>query len=223
MSGVQTLIVLPVIVFHRDKDTCISNMYWLYRLTISNDCILSISKSFENLKQQQKHRKNSFYRQSIDTNLCVSTYGNLPVSIAPGLFCNHWGTIRPKMMDTATMVRFLVELRSVNWRTDIPTAATIPKTTVKLPPIIGSGIRVRTAPNLPMMPHTNRISPATWKTRRLATYIVSERQIGRLSLQCRINFYGMFLYRKSLWRFAISNQWPLWSVSQICDFIFKHL
>lgn len=72
-------------------------------------------------------------------------------------------------MDKARMVRFLVEDMSMNCSTEIPTAPTIPNTTVSVPPMIGSGIRVSTAPNLPMMPLRRRVNPATWNTRRLAT------------------------------------------------------
>ena len=74
--------------------------------------------------------------------------------------------------DTPRIVKFLVEFMSINFKVAIPTAATIPNRTVRHPPTIGSGVRVKTAPNFPITPQTIRIRPAVWKTRRLATYLI---------------------------------------------------
>lgn len=52
----------------------------------------------------------------------------------------------------------------------MPTAATIPNSTVRVPPITGSGMRDRTAPNFPITPHTTRMTPAVKNAARLATY-----------------------------------------------------
>lgn len=82
---------------------------------------------------------------------------------------SHCGIIIPRISESARIVKFLVDEKSMNCNTDIPTAATMPKTTVKVPPIIGSGIRVNTAPNFPTIPPIKSMKPATWKTRLLAT------------------------------------------------------
>ena len=47
------------------------------------------------------------------------------------------------------MNRLRVEFRSTNWRFESPTAAIMPNMAQYMPPTMGSGIVVKSAPNLP--------------------------------------------------------------------------
>ena len=67
------------------------------------------------------------------------------------------------------MNKFLLELRSTNCKFDRPTAVIIPNMTKKMPPTIGVGIKVNTAPNLEKSPNIIIINPPYWTTRRLPT------------------------------------------------------
>lgn len=93
----------------------------------------------------------------------------IPVFILSGCSEIHSGILSPSIKENPKIVRFRMDDKSMNCRTEIPTAATIPNNTVSVPPIIGVGINVRIAPNFPIIPPIKRIMPHTWKTRLLAT------------------------------------------------------
>lgn len=92
-----------------------------------------------------------------------------PVFILSGCSDIQSGILSPSIKENPRIVRFRMDDKSMNCRTEIPTAATIPNNTVSVPPIMGVGINVRIAPNFPMIPPINRIMPHIWKTRLLAT------------------------------------------------------
>ena len=52
----------------------------------------------------------------------------------------------------------------------MPTAAIIPNITRNIPPITGSGMVMKTAPNLPKIPRRIIRIPVVWRTRRLPTW-----------------------------------------------------
>ena len=56
------------------------------------------------------------------------------------------------------------------WRLDIPTAAIIPNITRNMPPITGSGMVIKTAPNFPKIPRTIIRMPVVWMTNLLPTW-----------------------------------------------------
>ena len=57
----------------------------------------------------------------------------------------------------------------MNWTLDKPTAATIANIVAKIPPMIGSGIITKTAPNFSNIPRMSMIRAAYWTTERAPT------------------------------------------------------
>jgi len=66
---------------------------------------------------------------------------------------------------------FLELLRSTPCKFDSPTAVTVAKTTQKTPPIIGSGILIKTAPTLLISAQQIISPPAAWITLRAPTFV----------------------------------------------------
>ena len=97
----------------------------------------------------------------------------LPVLIAPWFSgCSiHFGKTRLKNRGKPRTTRFLVELRSTNWRLERPTAVMIPNMTQKIPPMIGSGMVTQRAPILLTTPMQRRMPAAYWMTLLLPTLV----------------------------------------------------
>ena len=55
---------------------------------------------------------------------------------------------KPKKRENPSTNRFREELRSMNCRLESPTATMIPNMAQKMPPMIGSGMLTKNAPNL---------------------------------------------------------------------------
>ena len=73
-------------------------------------------------------------------------------------------------MEKPRTSKFLDELRSINCKLANPVAAIIPNRTQKMPPMMGSGIVMKRAPNLDKTTNTIIINAATWITLLLPTY-----------------------------------------------------
>lgn len=61
-------------------------------------------------------------------------------------------------------------LQFITCKLDIPTAAIIPNITRNMPPMTGSGMVIKTAPNFPNMPRMIIRMPVVWRTSRLPTW-----------------------------------------------------
>lgn len=77
-------------------------------------------------------------------------------------------------MEKPSTKRFLGEVSRTCCRAERPTAVIILNTTTNIPPMIGSGMMINTAPTLPIRPHTSMIPPAYWITRRDPTCMIVE-------------------------------------------------
>ena len=67
-----------------------------------------------------------------------------------------------KKIEKPMTKRFLVELRSTNWRLDSPTAVMMPNMTQKMPPTIGCGMVKKRAPSFEMRPTMSMMMAPYW-------------------------------------------------------------
>lgn len=94
----------------------------------------------------------------------------MPVFMTPGCFCIHWHKTNGKKSEIPIMYRFRDDLKSTYCKADKPNAVIIPNITQNRPPTTGSGIIMKTAPNLLITPCNIIINAAHWITRRLPIY-----------------------------------------------------
>lgn len=99
----------------------------------------------------------------------------LKTSVKPvvtGCFSIYEGTTAPNIMAMPKIEVFLDECKSINRSVDIPpTPPAIDNDIVKIPPMIGSGMVAKMAPNLVNNPSKIKMHPANCIVRRLATWI----------------------------------------------------
>ena len=76
---------------------------------------------------------------------------------------------RPKKIEKPSTNRFLVEFKSTNCKLDKPTAVIIENMTTNNPPMIGSGMSTKMAPNFDKIPKIIMTRAPHWMTLRLPT------------------------------------------------------
>ena len=74
-------------------------------------------------------------------------------------------------MENPRMSKFLDEFKSMNCKFERPVAAIMPNMTQNTPPIIGSGIVMKRAPNFDKTPKKSIIKAAAWITLLLPTLV----------------------------------------------------
>ena len=90
-----------------------------------------------------------------------------PVLMTSMFLCIQSGMRIPTRMDTPKIIRFRLDSRSTAWRFDTPTPITIERPMIMIPPITGSGMVDKAAPNFPNIPATIVKIPATCHVIRL--------------------------------------------------------
>lgn len=91
-----------------------------------------------------------------------------PVLIPCGLSLIQVGNKRPKPRDTPR-ITVLRELRETSSKVDKPTDTIMPTVTIKIPPMIGSGIVAKKAATFPKTARNIKTNAAATKTILLAT------------------------------------------------------
>lgn len=110
---------------------------------------------------------NRFFFKSLRHNLLLLC---LPVYITPGCVCIHFGTQSPMNKENPNINKFLDEFRSTKCNGESPTELITANIMQKMPPIIGSGMVTKRAPNFPSIPNNIIRTDPNCKTLLLATY-----------------------------------------------------
>ena len=120
-----------------------------------------------------KPRSMAMNMELVRTTVMIESRVVLPVLIgerpASCCACIHLGSTSEKNMEKPRTKRFLVELRSTNWRLERPTAVMMPNMTVKIPPMIGFGMVTMRAESLDKTPKRIMMAAAHWITLLLPT------------------------------------------------------
>ena len=97
------------------------------------------------------------------------TASYLPASTPFGYRSTHSGMTIPQYNDRPNIAKFLDDDRSTAFNVNIPIAESIPNAMNIAPPMQGSGIVDKTAPNLPIIDSRIQIIPVAVRPDRLAT------------------------------------------------------
>lgn len=93
----------------------------------------------------------------------------IPVWTPPGVVSSQNGNIRAMSIEIPMIPRLRLDFMSICWSPDIITPIKIPTFSTINPPITLYGMITNTAPSLPTIPNRMKITPASWKTRKLPT------------------------------------------------------
>lgn len=115
--------------------------------------------------------------------------------------------IKSCIKENANTILYSVTLNVFTWRLDTPTAAITPNITRNMPPMTGSGIVIKIAPNFPKIPRMIIRIPAVWRTNLLPTYscIKKEHMYSQYGAHKKASSFILTILQ-AVWPFS-SNIW----------------